>query len=139
CAVPGGRPPHAAPPATARADPRRRRATPLRAGPRPPSRCGSVSPCSNCLLDLRVRAAAAEVAGHAMANLLARRLLVRRDERDGADDLTGCAEAALNGVGAHERLDQRMLTEPFDRRHLTTTETACERDARERRLSVDEH
>ena len=53
--------------ATARARPPRRRARPPRTGLRPPSRCGSVLPRANRLLDLRIRAAAAEVAGHARA------------------------------------------------------------------------
>ena len=90
--------------ATARARPPRRRARPPRSGPRPLSRCGSVSPRADRLLDLGVRAAAAEVAGHARAG--SPRVVgagVDSDERDRAHDLARRAEAALHRVGAHER------------------------------------
>ena len=42
-------------------------------GPRLPSRCESVLPCANRLLDLRIRAAAAEVSRHCVADLFGRR------------------------------------------------------------------
>src|ERR687888_253733 len=77
----------------------------------------STSPRSNCLLDLRIRAAAADVAGHRVPDLLAARRGLRVDERDGADDLAGRAEAALERVGTHERIDHRMVAQALDRRH----------------------
>src|SRR5205085_1267738 len=134
--VPPGRRRRAAPPATARADPPRRRATPPRSVPRPPSRCGSALPTENRLLDLRICAAAADVSGHRVTDLLASRLGVRRDERGCRDDLAGRAEAALDGVGADERLDERVLAKPLDRRHLAV-DRVRERDAREPRHAVD--
>src|SRR6185437_4510070 len=102
------------------------------------SRCGSALPTENRLLDLRVRAAAADVSGHRVTDLLAGRLGVRRDERGCRDDLAGRAEAALDGVGADERLDERVLAEPLDRRHLAV-DRVRERDAREPRHAVDLH
>ena len=42
----------------------------------------------------------------------------RVDERDRADDLARRAEAALQRVCAHERVDHRMVAQPLDRRHL---------------------
>ena len=50
----------------------------------------------------------------------------------------GRAEAALHRVGADERVDERMLAQPLDRRHLALDEVR-ERDARERRHAVDLH
>ena len=74
-----------------------------------------------------------------VTDLLARRRARRLHERDGADDLAGRAEAALQRVGAHERVDHRMVAQPLDRRHLGALDRVRERDARERRRAVDEH
>ena len=51
-------------------------------------------------------------------NLVGRRRGRRVDERDRADDLARRAEAALQRVGAHERVDHRVVAQPLDRRHL---------------------
>ena len=68
-------------------------------GLRPPSRCGSAAPRGDRLLDLRVRAAAAEVAAHARGGSRSRRRLGRlAHERGRRDDLAGRAEAALERV-----------------------------------------
>jgi len=71
-----------------------------------------------------------------MPDLLLRRLRVRRDERGGRDDLARSAEPALDGVGAHERVHERMVAEPLDRRHLAV-DSVRERDAGEPRHAVD--
>ena len=55
-------------------------------------------------LDLGIGTAAAEVAGHRIADLLARRLRGPFEQRRGADDLTRGAEAALERVLGHECL-----------------------------------
>ncbi len=90
------------------------------------------------LLDARVRAAAADVAGHRVPDLVNGRIRIGRDQRRCRDDLTGCAEAALHRVGANERVDERMVAQAFDRRHLPAYRV-CERDAREHRHTVDLH
>jgi len=90
-----------------------------------------------CLLDPRIGAAAAEVARHLMPDLLTRRLGVRGHERRGRDDLSRRAEPRLDGIGLHERLDERVIAETLDRRHLAV-DGVHERDARERRDAVDE-
>ena len=71
-----------------------------------------------------------------MSDLLARRLRVGRDERCRRDDLAGCAEPALDCVGADEGLDERMLAQTLDRRHLAL-DRVREGDARETRHAVD--
>ena len=71
-------------------------------------------------------------------DLLARRLRVRRDERRRRDDLPRRAEAALDRVGADERVDERMVAQALDRRHLAL-DRVRERDAREPRHAVDLH
>src|SRR5439155_18407139 len=135
CRTPAGARPdaaRAAPPcraahrATGRVHPPRRRARPLRTGPRLPSRCGSGAPRMNCLLDLRIRAAAAEVSGHRVPDLVAARFGVGLDERCGRHDLPRCAEAALERIGAYERADEWMLTQAFDRRHLASFDAVDE-------------
>src|SRR5262249_13177749 len=73
---------------------------------------------------------------HRVPDLLTRGLRVRRDERGGRDDLSGRAVAALDGVGPDERLDEWVLAQPFDRRHLAL-DRVRERDAREPRHAVD--
>ena len=47
-----------------------------------------------------------------MANLLARRVGDGGDESSRGDDLPGRAEAALEGVGADECVDERVVAEP---------------------------
>ena len=61
------------------------------------------------------------------------------DERDRAHDLARRAEAALQRVGADERVDHRVVAQALDRRHLAPADPVGERDARERRRAVDEH
>ena len=58
-------------------------------------------------LDLRIRAAAAQVAGQRGADLLARRRRCRGEQRGRGDDLPGRAETALEGVLHDERVLQR--------------------------------
>jgi len=70
-------------------------------------------------------------------DLVLRRAWVRTDQRSCRNDLPGRAEPALDGVGANERSDQRVVPETFDRRHLTITDGVYERDARERRDTVE--
>ena len=72
-----------------------------------------------------------------MPDLVLGRARVRTDQRSCRDDLSGRAEPALNGVGANERSDQRVVAKTFDRRHLTITDGVYERDARERRDTVE--
>ena len=73
-----------------------------------------------------------------MLDLVACRLRVRRDERGGGDDLARRAEAALDGVGADERVDERVVAQPLDRRHFAV-DRVRERDAGEPRHTVDLH
>ena len=61
------------------------------------------------------------------------------DERRRRDDLTRCAEPALEGVCPHEGVDERVVAEPLDRRHLALVERRSQRDAREDGVSVEEH
>src|SRR4029077_4667091 len=124
--------------ATARADLPRRRARPPRSGPRPPSRCGSASPFLDRLLDSRIRAAAADVSGHPMPDLVHGRVGRRSDERRGGYDLAGRAEPALHRVGLDECADERMVTQTLDRGDLTV-DVVGERDARQHRYAVDLH
>ena len=70
--------------------------------PRLLSRCGSVLPREDSLLDLRIGAATADVPGHGVPDLVAAGVRVRLDQRRGGDDLAGRAEAALQRVGANE-------------------------------------
>jgi len=72
-------------------------------------------------------------------NFVCGRALVRLDEGDGAHDLPRRAEAALHRIGAHERIDHRMVAQALDRRHAPTGDAVGERDARKCRLAVDEH
>ena len=74
-----------------------------------------------------------------MADLLAARLGLGRHERRGGDDLTRGAEAALEGVLAHERTDERVVAKPLDRRHLASADGVDERDAGEHRHAVQLH
>ena len=74
-----------------------------------------------------------------MADLLSGRLGRRLDERHGADDLAGRAEAALERVAADEGIDHRMVAQALDRRHACAVERVHERDARQRGCAVDEH
>jgi hypothetical protein len=94
-------------------------------------------PGADRLLDARIGAAAAEIAGHRMPDLLRRRLRVRGHERGRRDDLAWGAEAALERVGADERADERMVAEALDRRHLSVAHGVDERDAAERRRAVE--
>ena len=61
----------------------------------------------------------------------------RRDERGRRDDLARRAEAALERVGADERVDERVVGESFDRRHLAGADGVDERDAREHGHAVE--
>ena len=72
-----------------------------------------------------------------MADALGRRLRLRLDERGRRDDLAGSAEPALERVRADERIHQRVVAEPFDRRHLALADGVHERDAREDRHAVE--
>jgi len=74
-----------------------------------------------------------------MSNLVSRRRWVRFDERSRGHDLPGRAEAALNGVGARERVHERMVAEPLDRRDLTAVDRVHERDAGERGDAGEQH
>src|SRR5207247_9876783 len=64
------------------------------------------------------------------------RARVRGDELFSLHHLARCAEAALDGVSAYERVDQRMLSQPFDRGHVAA-HGVRKRDAREDRRAVD--
>ena len=93
-------------------------------------------------LDLRVRTAAAEVAGHRLVDLLAGRLRHALEQRGRADDLARGAEPALQGVLGDERLlDRRGATgrEPLDRHDLVTLGRLGEQQARVDGPAVDEH
>ena len=72
-----------------------------------------------------------------MPDLVLRRAWVRTDQRSCRDNLSGCAEPALDGIGTNERSDQRVVAETFDRRHLAIADRVHERDARERRDTVE--
>ena len=72
-----------------------------------------------------------------MPDLVLRRAWVRTDQRSCRDDLSGRAEPALDGVGANERRDQRVVAETFDRRHLAIADGVHERDTRQRRDTVE--
>ena len=62
---------------------------------------------------------------------------LRLDERRRRDDLPRRAEPALQRVGAHERVDERMLAEPLDRRDLAAVDRVHERDARQHGHAVE--
>ena len=53
--------------------------------------------------------------------------------------MTGRAEAALHGIGANERMNEGMVAQPFDRRHLPVADRMDERDAGECRHAVELH
>ena len=72
-----------------------------------------------------------------MPDLVLRRVGVRTDQRSCRDDLSGRAEPALDGVGADERSNQRVVTETFDRRYFTIADRVHKCDARERRHAVE--
>ena len=74
-----------------------------------------------------------------MPDLVAARCRLRGDKRRRRHDLAGRAEAALHGVRAHERVDERMVAQSFDRRDLGAVDRVHEGDAREHRRSVHEH
>src|SRR3989475_5722791 len=68
--------------------------------------------------DVRVRAAAAEIAGDGAADVVFGRRRVLTQQCDDRHDLTGRAEAALEGVGVDEgalhRMQLSILRDPFD-------------------------
>jgi hypothetical protein len=64
-------------------------------------------------------------------DLRARRPGVRLQQRRRRDDLSGRAEAALQGVGLDERVDERVLAQPLDGGDLSLPDRVQERDARE--------
>jgi hypothetical protein len=70
-------------------------------------------------------------------DLLVRRVGIRRDERGCRDDLPRRAEAALERVGADEGIDERVLLQPLDRRHLALADRVHERDAAQNRDTVE--
>ena len=90
-----------------------------------------------------IGAAAAEVAAHRRAHLLARRPRRRRQQRGRRDDLARRAEAALERVLLDERPLQRrqraLVAEALDRRRRRALGLRGEQDAREHRAPVDEH
>jgi hypothetical protein len=96
-------------------------------------------PREHSLLDLRVCAAAAEVARHLVPDLVTRRLGVRLDERRCGDDLAGCAKPALKCIGPNERRDERVLAQTLDRGHLPLSDRVDESDAGEDRDAVELH
>jgi hypothetical protein len=72
-----------------------------------------------------------------MPDVVGRRLRHRFDERRGRDDLPGRAEAALERVGADERIDERVVGETFDRSHRAVADRVGERDAGEDQDAVE--
>ena len=92
---------------------RRRAPRRPRSGPPSPSACGRSGPscatggAQDGALDLRVGAAAAEVAGHRLVDLLTRRLRRALEQRRRADDLARRAEPALESVLGDERVLHR--------------------------------
>jgi hypothetical protein len=70
-------------------------------------------------------------------DLVAARVRVRRDERRRGDDLARRAEAALERVGANERVDEWMVPQALDRGHLALADRVHERDAAEGRDAVE--
>ena len=73
-----------------------------------------------------------------MPDLVRARARVALDEGRCGHDLARRAEAALEGVGADERIHERMLSQAFDRRHLALVDHVHERDARVDRDAVEE-
>src|SRR6266850_3208613 len=95
------------------------------------------------LEDLDVAGAAAQIAGQSLADLLARRLGPRVEERlRGAQDPRS-AVAALRGAELRERQLQRMGArtdrEPLDREDRTILALEAEDQARQLRPAVEEH
>ena len=74
-----------------------------------------------------------------MVDLVLRRSGVRFDECGRGDDLTRCAESALHGVRPYERMNEGMVAQAFDGRHLSVADGVDERDAGEGRYSVELH
>src|SRR5207237_1492265 len=124
---------------TTRARLPRRRSTAPCSCLRPLFRYGSASPREYCLLDLRISAAATEVARHRVPDLVGGGLGTGLDESRSRDDLARRAEAALKSVRADERVDEWMLGQAFDRRHLAVADCVGERDAGEHRHAVELH
>src|SRR5215468_9630542 len=88
--------------------------------------------------------AAAEIAGHRQADLIARRFGVYLEERDGRHDLAGRAEAALGRELLNERLLHRVqfaigAFQPLDGRDLAATQRMGQRRAGVVRDVVDQH
>src|SRR2546423_7997949 len=83
--------------------------------------------------DLRVRAAAAEVAAQCRPNLRLARARLLVEQRGRRDDLSGCAESALYGIVRDECLLQRVqlaVPKSLDRRHRRLIACGGERQAR---------
>jgi hypothetical protein len=93
--------------------------------------------------DVRVRAAAAQVAAHRLADLGIAAGPALRDDRDGRQNLSRRAEAALERVVLHERGLHRVqlsaVREALDRHHVVARVRQREREARERPATVHEH
>src|ERR1700730_13908462 len=92
--------------------------------------------------DVRIRAAAAEIAAHELSDLLIRAGPPLVQQRDRRHDLPGRAVAALKAVMADERLLQWMQLpvprESFDRRHLSALALRGEGEAGQHALAVDQ-
>src|SRR3954453_8807630 len=91
--------------------------------------------------DVRVGGAAANVAPHELGDFLVGRGLALLKQLDRRHDLTGRAEAALEGVvldeGALHRVQLATLGEPLDRRHLVALAGGCQGEAGEYPPPVD--
>ena len=98
---------------------------------------------ANCLDDVLVAGAAAEVALEAVPDLVLARIGVLGEEADGGHHHPRRAVAALEPVLLVERLLERMqravVGEPFDRRQLRPVRLDAEQRARLDRLAVQEH
>jgi hypothetical protein len=58
---------------------------------------------------------------------------------DALDDLPGVQKPHCSASVRDERVDERVVAQPLDRRHLAALDRVHERDAREVRHAVDEH
>src|SRR4051794_26831884 len=96
----------------------------------------------NGVLDALIAAAAADVAGHRVPDLVMRRLRILRQERSCLHDLPGLAEAALRHVDLAPRLLHGMIAgrmQALDGRDLAVCDVGHRRDAGARGLVVDHH
>ena len=78
--------------------------------------------------------------GHRVPNLVAASARGSRATSAAAETIwPGRAEAALERVAADERVDERVVAQALDRRHLAVADGVRERDAREHRHAVELH